>query len=874
MGLGAVLLHGLAGLIAAGAAQAGETPPEKADESEQHCAHKPDKRGKKPPAECAADANTVDSLTIEGAARGKSESPLEPELVLDEEAMKAYGATSIPDLIRMLAPQLKGSGGDDAPQLTLINGQRPSGPQEMQLPLGAVLKTEILPEEAAVSYGVRPGNKVLNLVLKKDFKAVTLIDEIRAPVAGGRVALDQQVNLFRNVDKVRQTLDMRYQHETMLYEHERDIVPTANGGPYDLTGNVVGAGGGEIDPALSALVGSPVTVAAAPASAAAGRPALGDFRAGAGQAATDDLTTSRTLMPRLRSLKVDGAYRRNFGFVTTAFTGGIETSRRTSFLGLPTVSVSLPAGSPFSPFARDVTLYRAFDARDSMRQIRDSDKVEVGALALGMVDGWRWTWSGNIDRTKSDTHTGRGLDLTDFRAAVAAGDPTVNPFGPLPSNMSRYAREDTAESTTTNARTELNVNGTLAQLPTGKLSASFKGGLDTRRLESRSVRSGVATQRKLVRDRATLNGNIDVPVTSRAGPLAFLGDTLLNANATYEQFSDLGGLLTLGGGVTWTPVKGLSFNANVRLEDGEPTPDQVNAPVLQTPNYSQYDFATGQTVFVTRIDGGNPNLDVESRRLIKLGFNYKPFEKQDLRLNAAYSISRIDDQIAQLPSISPELEAAFPERFVRDSSGRLVSLDARAVNFAHADREELRWTLTYARNWGMPKPGAKGPPPPSKGPGNLRFSLTHTMKLRDEVLIREGMAPLDLLAGASIGRFGGTPRHEVFAQGNYYQSGVGGFAYAIWSSNTRVDGGPRGEDLRFSSIPRLGLGAYVDLSSRKALVKKYPALKGAWLNLSVDNIFGSYTHVRDEQGRTPLAYQKDYMDRQGRTIRLNLRKQL
>jgi len=915
MALGGVLLQGFAAAMTVGTVSPSEAKPAeikapevKAAEAKSPEAKSPEAKSEDPkpaliPVVEAEDA-VVEGVTVQSAPRGKTEGPVEPEISLDEEAIKAYGAGSVAELMTMLEPltvSSRGRGGEGP--VTLVNGQRISGFQEIAgLPPEAVQRLDILREEAALAYGYRADQRVVNLVLKKDFRSLNLEDEFRFATEGGRTFNEQKGNLFKVDADARWTVNVRYRRETPLYESERDIVRTSST-PYDIQGNVGTLTGPELDPALSALVGSVVTVASVPTLAAGAAPSLADFVAGAGTAATDDLTASRTLLARGEEGAIQGAYTRNLvlgalGNVTTTFSGNVESTSRVSFNGLTGVNLALKADSPFSPFARDTSLYRYLDVPDGLRRKTDTDKFEAGMTALGMMAGWRWTFTGNYDLTDSATRTGRGLETTAYRAAVAASDPQVNPFGPIPRSLLRYVAQDTADSITTNAKAELTMNGTVAQLPAGRLRATVKGGLDSRKVESESVRSGVFTQRTLTRDRATIQASADAPIAERDGVLGFLGGVSVNGNVLYEQFSDIGGLVTAGGGLSWSPVKRMNLSLNYSTEEGEPSPQQVNDPVLLTPNVAMYDFATSQTVSVTRIEGGNPNLSADSRQVVKLGFNYRPFEKRELSLWGNYTASRVEDQIASFPAVSPELEAAFPSRFSRDATGRLTSVDTRPVNFAHADRQELRWGLNYNLRWGGPPPVAPGGARPAGaprpggggvqvgGPGGMirsggppgqaifNVSLNHLWRLQDEVVIRDGMAPLDLLDGASLGRRGGTPRHEVNLQANLAKDGLGCGLRSAWRSATWVDGGPRGDDLFFADIPTVSLSGFADLGQRKDLVKRYDWLKGSRVTLAVDNLFDEKQQVRDDQGRTPQAYQEDYMDAMGRTVRLSLRKLL
>jgi len=47
----------------------------------------------------------------------------------------------------------------------------------------------------------------------------------------------------------------------------------------------------------------------------------------------------------------------------------------------------------------------------------------------------------------------------------------------------------------------------------------------------------------------------------------------------------------------------------------------------------------------------------------------------DLTLRADYTSSHIRNPVASFPTVTPEIEAAFPERFVRDAAGDLVSIE-------------------------------------------------------------------------------------------------------------------------------------------------------------------------------------------------------
>ena len=837
----------------------------------------------------------VEAVQVNASPRGKVEGEIAPELSLSAEDIKAYGAGNIAQLVEALEPQLRsGRGRADGPPVFLLNGRRVTGFQEISgIPGEAIEKVEILPEEVALTYGYRADQRVMNFILRKSFRAVTGEAEARIATAGGRTTHQIQSNYFKILDGSRYTLDFLFKGDDALFESERDIVRVAESSPYDLAGNIVGSPrGGEVDPALSALAGSIVTIAGVPDRFASGTfPALSDLVAGAGKARTDDLTASRSLQPRGRQAMIKGAITRDLNRTTSAtLSASLDHARNLSFLGLPGVSLALPTGSPFSPFSRTVTLYRYLDAPGSLTRDVDALKGRVNLAMNGRIADWRWNFTSVYDRAESSTRTGRGLDTAAFRAAVSARDPSLNPFVDPPSAMMIPVSQDTADSVSTTASADLVARGDLFRLPAGGFSTTLRSTLDVRSLESESLRSGVSTQRDLSRRRGEMQGSFNLPVASRRREaLSALGDLSLNLNGGYEDLSDFGGLITIGFGVNWTPVKPLSLVASFTEEDGAPSIQQLNDPVVSTANVSVFDFATGRTVNVTRVEGGNSGLKADSRRVMKLGANLRPFDKTDLTFTANYTRNEIDGSIAAFPTITPDLEAAMPERFTRDATGRLIAIDVRPVNFAGTDREELRWGINYSRALGqLPRAVARqgagsGPtafPMRAGRPGGgdrpsqglLQFSVYHTWRIENRITVRQGLPALDLLNGAAVGRRGGQPRHEVQVQAGYFRNGLGARLNGNWRASTWVNGGVSGQDLFFSDLGTLNVSMFADLSNRRELIKRHAWARGARLSVNVDNLFDQKQQVQDALGITPQAYQSDYLDPVGRTVRLSVRK--
>ncbi|MGH6911629.1 MAG: TonB-dependent receptor, partial [Phenylobacterium sp.] len=225
----------------------------------------------------AASAAHAEAPAVQAAAAGKAatlsevvvtaEKPpqpgavigeIPPELQLSPADIQSYGVSNIADLLNELAPEIRsdrGRGGEGP--VVLLNGRRISGFNEIRdLPTEAILRVDILPEEVALKYGYSANQRVVNIVLQPHFRAVTVEAGGGAPTAGGQASGQAELGVFRIADDHRAHIDVKYQASSALTEAERDLIPLSSGQAFDLLGNVRSAPpGGEIDPALSALLG-------------------------------------------------------------------------------------------------------------------------------------------------------------------------------------------------------------------------------------------------------------------------------------------------------------------------------------------------------------------------------------------------------------------------------------------------------------------------------------------------------------------------------------------------------------------------------------------------------------------------------------------
>lgn len=364
---------------------------------------------------------------------------------------------------------------------------------------------------------------------------------------------------------------------------------------------------------------------------------------------------ARTLQARSSDVVLNAVYARPLGNgVSGTLNGTFETTDSTDRLGV----------SPFSA--------------EALRRRSQGEDGRLAAAASGALAGWQWSYTGAVERTVDKATTERA------------------------SSSSAYT--DWTRSVTTSAQTDLVLNRALWTLPAGQVSTTLTARASTTELESEALRAGLGSSSDLTRSIGQAQASFDVPITRAGEGLGeAIGKLSGNLNLGVQHLSDFGDLETVGAGLNWTPVKPVRLLASFSRTDQAPTMNQLGDPVTATPGVRVFDLARGETAEVTRITGGQADLDAGQRDVFKLGLTYKPFDQTNLTFQANYVATRTRDAVVAFPSASTQVEDAFPDRFVRDASGALVQVDARPVNFAKQSRDELRWGFTYSRRVG-PQP--------------------------------------------------------------------------------------------------------------------------------------------------------------------------
>lgn len=738
---------------------------------------------------------------------GQLDTDIKAEAELDEAAIASYGVSNVSELLDALAPQTRsGRGRGGGRPIILVNGRRIGGFGEVRhLPPEAIAKVEVFPEEVALQYGYSADERVVNMVLKPNFRQIAIEGEGGIPTQGGRFQSELQPSFLAIGENGRLNVNAGWEHKSMLLESERNL-------DYD----------------------DPAQAAEAPA---------------------------RSLLGASDEYSIDATIQRSLNKTTDA-------SINVRFDQTDTLSLLGPGvGGVADPLERDSR----------------SRNLTTTASVNGMLGDWRWSLSSNYADADQLTFTDR-----------------------ISGTRDRF--ESSQQTFGGNA----NLSGTVTDGWAGPIRLSMTGSYSGLRFDSRSNNANGITTTDLARDLPGVFGSLTVPLLDPEYEVGNIGRVSLTLSGQVQNPSDFDALKSWGANVNWGVTDNLSLIASFNQDEAAPGIQQLGAAPLVTPAVTYYDFATGQTVQITTTTGGNPFLLAEQRRDLKLGLNWSPPMLEGLNVSVNYNSNKSYDTANSFPLLTPEIEAAFPDRVARDANGVLLALDQRPVNFDRSENSQIRWGLNFGKSFGQqeqrgpgagrhegagaregggpragegrrggggggPRMGGRGGP---GGPGGMfggpqggrwQVSLYHTIKLTDKILIRPGVPELDLLNGSATGSGGGSNRHLFELDGGLFNKGMGVRLSAKYDSGSTVTGGTAG-DLKFGDLATFNLRFFVDLGQKPKLTEKLPFLKGSRLRLAVDNIFDAQRKITDANGRVPLNYQPGYIDPLGRYIELEWRK--
>lgn len=811
----------------------------------------------------------IDEIRVTAPALSGPGGFIDPDLTYDPVEIDAFGASTLGELLQELEPGVIGVRGRRAGRpIVLVNGRRIASFLEiLSYPPEAVSRIQIFPAEVALRYGYRANQRVVNVELVSEFKATTANTRVGVPTEGDGEELTASVDFLQIEGDRRINVNGGLEELSALRASDRSVPERSTLTPFSLEGNLRSSGDGEIDPGLSSAAGTTVTDTTLPEFVDSGPLTFEALLPFANNPLRTDTREYRTLGPEESTYSIGGSYSHPIGEQSLAtVSANFERANGDSELGLAGYTTVIDADNVFSPFSSDVQLNRYTLADGSLSREREADLYEVSGSLATVQNGWTWSWLTNVE------HRDRHI-TTPRRQIVENLPPTVNPFG----DLSNYLRLVTDEQRMDayEYSTSLLASGTVADLPAGPISTAITTNLSRIDQDSTSLNETGRQNSSLQRELGQLGANFDIPLLVHENR-----DTLsANLNAEISHYSDFDTVNSYGAGINFKPSRLLELRAFYAKEAIVPNIYDLGDPRLLTPNQNVYDFTNERSVSATRVSGGNSELDSEEEQRLTLSARLRPLKGKNLTVSLNWIESKLDDPISGFPTPSAEIEAAFPERFVRDAQGNLLAFDSRPINLQAADVRELRWSVRYAQPIGGA--GAKGAASGRENgsrrnrnsSGRFLVVLRHTWLQRDDWQIASGLPALDYVGHDSNSSGGGGSENRVELRATYFRDGLGLRMEANWEDGITSLPNPDGSiDLNQSDLLTVDVSAHYKFRVNGRFGGQLPWLDRVRVRLQVENLFNERYRVRDQFGNITSGRSGDELDPYGRTITLQVRK--
>lgn len=647
--------------------------------------------------------------------------------------------------------------------LVLLNGRRvqTSGPTALygsdffdlnNIPLAAVDRIEVVSSGSSAIYGADAIAGVVNVVLKKSFSGFE--GSVKHGTADG---LDEtSANLAFGFEHERMSASIvgSYQKRGELNNTERALSAsndyTAFGGPNNNglvcpLANVFSTNG---QPLPGAPAGSTATFAAVSGSATTGKPALTAFNYGSLNRCSGVLGSSLIQAAERGGMLLQGQYKaRGFDLFAEILYSDSRNEQQggyANFFGTESSQTyTVAAQNPYNPFGVTVGIARLETGAPGGNDVRTRlFRPLVGARGA-LFSSWDWEIAAWQTEDRTSVTSSNTLLSDQIQARLDSPDPAtaLNPFvaGPSASNSvldPLFSNEELKFFGRQRAVSGF-LRGNAFDLPAGPLAVVLGAELNDSLLRPRYIRTfNRPPNTELSFDRRSYAAFIEtrLPLLASDTESGRNEKLVLSAAGRYDHYDDFGGTTTPQFGVELRPVPSLLIRAtHADAFKAPPLPALYNPQVI-APSVSVTDRRTGQRVSVQSISGGNPQLDPIRGDTQTAGLVWSSQSLPNLQLSATYW--RIDEQDAIQPLSAQTIinnEASFPDRVVRDATGRITRVDRTNLNFGAIRVSGGDYSIGYEHSGAL---------------GTWAPSLNATQIYRYESSLVPGAPPVDGLSRA------------------------------------------------------------------------------------------------------------------------------
>jgi hypothetical protein len=791
---------------------------------------------------------------------------VEVEQEYDGDRITSYGLNSAGELVERIA----GEHGEQSPAI-LVNGSLVSDLGDIaDLPIESIKRVEVLPQGSAARIGGPAGQRAYNVVLKSSIRMLALTASGLFATEGDLSTKrgDTTMTWIKGQDRI--NLSVRMGRSDPLFEADRGLRSTSEFGSFSPDGNVLPLSGSEVDPALSALAGRSVNSVAL--SGTLSNPTLSALLPNVNRLNPSESQFYRTLRGETKNTDVSlsGAKQLN-GWLSLSFNGRLGWNRSQNTNGLASGRFLVTANNAFTPFSTSVLIAQ----NDRDRALQSRSKFDSGSLSMtlnGNIGLWRTTLTGRYEDRRSSYTSDR---LAPGSIGLITVPQTVNPFDGNLVSLLQYTE------TLSNSRNRVKeiseeLEGPLFKLPAGPVRLSAGAGLVWTDLYS--VNSLTGPPRAFDRTELSARAALSIPLTASDGKADIgIGATDISAEYGMRRFDGNSRINRHSFAFNWLPNDWLRLSASTTQEGRAVALELLGAPSFTYDNVRYFDPLTNSEAFVTTISGGLAGLQNETSKTDKLSLTARPWSKYGFQFGADYVETQYRNQVGSLPSATSAVMLAFPERFQRDASGRLILVDNRTVTFDRQRNREMRLSLMLNTPiGGTAKPAAQGAAPGKPlsrplRPMMLNLNVGYNHLFSSTTVMRPGLPTIDLLSGGAIGIGGGRQRYSYSASASLSQGGHGVRLNWVMRSKSFLNTGSLAnpDRLTFNAYSTFDLRTFAEIGS---LFPKTKWLKNTRVSLSAENLLNDRQGVSNLTGNLPIYFQPRFRDPIGRTITVELRK--
>lgn len=737
---------------------------------------------------------------------------VKPELVIGTFEIRTTGATSLPELLLTLLPQTQSGArrGDNKPIL-LVNGRRVADFSEIRaIPVRAIRRVEVYPEDVALRYGFPADQKVVNLILVGRFSINGITGGIGQSADAERETYDLVLDSTRIDTNGRSVFSFDAQKASGVSEEDLGLSLSPGGIPSIrsiLPETETYRFSGAVGKSVARLGEQGYVTMGVDAQSETSQSILSRSLTGSRLARDSETTKAKS------SVTAEGVVKdRRWTAIVSALSED-QTTRTDRADGRARDRTNQQLTGAFfdGTLAGPVPGLLAGTGAFSLRTQASAERLESD-YTRGLLAG-----SNDLDRTKVDINGSFTIPLASRKAAGSR-------FGDL----------------------SLTLNGELGSSSDFGGSGGWGTGLNWSPTNELQITTRYSTSEKLPTLEQLGGPQTNIPSASvydaRTGLSLRLDETRGGNGALLpEQQRDF----ILGASFSPLQIDGLNLSLTYARNKTE---DYIGSIGVNT--------RAAETAFSSRYQRNSAGTLIgQDTRALNLG------DRETETLSFGLSYSRNFGQAPQfLRDIVSKVQKAQDE-------------NPDATTLPGGLPPGITPPPGFKPPPGGTPPDFNQLMQAAKIPGGRwNIGLNYAYTLDDTLILKNSGVKLDLLDGGALDTEMGR-RHHLTLDGGLNYRGIGGRLAAVWKGEGEIATGYGTERLFVDDQATLDLSLFASTDLMPQLNMAVPFLNGAQIRFEINNLTDSERKVTNSTGLVPTAYQSGLLEPEGRSYKLSLKKQ-